>query len=189
MKRFKNISIIITLALVLIISAQTGAQQSISSDQLAALTLKIMTFDRNLEKRAGGQLVIGILYNEQDQGHAKGLESAFSNYKDKKVNGLAFKVVPHAFIDMEELKSWMASENVSVLYLSPSLLGMAGSVHQSAVQNECLTFGGNRLFPEAGTGLGLDQVNGKATIFISLDRVKKEGVDFSSDLLKMAKLI
>ncbi len=165
------------------------ANQSVSSDTVAVLTLKVLTFDRNLEARSGGKVVIGLIYSDADLGHAEELKSSFDAYKGKKINGLDHDTVIKKYDGEENLAKWLDEKGVSVLYLSPSLLPEAETLHGLSVPKKCMTLGASRVFPEKGTSMGFDEKDGKPLIVIRLERSREEGVDFAANLLKMAEII
>ena len=145
-------------------------------------------FDRNLAARAGGEVVIGIIYKADEKAWADGLSKSFAAYSDKKVNGLPVKVLLHQFVDANELGTWMGSAKVSTALVSSGLSDQAGAIHKAAAERKCLTIG-DGAFPGKGGALGFAIEAGKPKIVIHRQRSKDEGVDFSADLLQIAKVL
>ena len=76
------------LMLAVILGPGPARADDLPPDLTAALTLKVLTFDRNLAARAGDEVVVGLLYPEGDKGWAENLQKGFAGYQDKKVSGL-----------------------------------------------------------------------------------------------------
>ncbi len=186
-----NLRLVVVMATLAALGAAAGAaaEQSLPADLTAALTLKVLTFDRNLTERAQGEVLVAVVYAEADAGYADDLKKGFEAFADKKVNGLSVRCVTHKFVDLAELSGWMETQKVCVLFLSPGMLGQAAQLHGLAVEKKCLTAGGDARFPEKGTALGFEIADGKPKIVVHLNRSKEEGVNFAATLLQMARVI
>ncbi len=183
---------IVTAAVVtilILLQSAAAQEQPLKSDLTAMLTLKVLTFDRNLAERSGSEIVVGILYTDADKTYAKELKAAFDSLKGKKVNGIPFKAVSHQFLDSDEVTGWMKSENISVLFISPKLLGKCSGIQELAAEKKCLTAGPSSRFPETCTSLGFEISGGKPRIVIHRKRSQQEGVDFSASLLQIARVL
>lgn len=187
MKKWYGAAVGVLLGLALL---PLGAHaQALPPDMTAMLTLKVLTFDRNLAARAGGGIVIGVVHKAGEGAWAEGLRKSFSAYADKKVNGLSVSVQVHQYVDAAELGNWMAANRVSTVVCSPGLTDQAGAIHGAAVSKRCLTIGSSGAFASGGGAMGFELEAGKPRIVIHRQRSKDEGVDFSADLLQIAKVL
>ena len=187
MKNWLGVALGLLLGLLLAMPAAVRAQ-SLPPDMTAMLTLKVLTFDRNLAARAGGGIVIGVVFKAGESAAAEALRKSFAAYADKRVNGLAVTVQVHQFVDATELGTWMGSAHVTAVVVSDGLNDQAGAIHKAAAEHRCLTIGSGA-FVNGGGGLGFALEAGKPRIIIHRLRSKEEGVDFSADLLQIAKVL
>lgn len=190
MRRKRLLGTLAALALVLAGTAPLAlAEPALPTDITAMLTLKVLTFDRNLEQRAGAEVVVALVYAEGDEGFADSLAKSFEGYSDKKINGIPFSVTKHAYADLAGLSAWADSAKPAVIFLSPGMKGETGSIHGLASTKKIMTAGPDGDFPAKGASLGFEVADGKPKIVINRDKSTEEGVDFSANLLSIAKVL
>lgn len=156
--------------------------------------LKALSFDRNLRARVGNgdEIVLGIVFqtkfrkslNVKDQAE-KFLEQSAGN----KIGDIPFRIVTLELEDLSSLKTTLLKEKITVLYITPlravnieELVFICRSFHITSitgVPNYC----------EAGVAVSVGSKGGSPLIIINQEAAETEGADFSSQLLKLAKII
>jgi hypothetical protein len=164
----------------------------ISCDIQFDLTLKILTFDRNLRARVGEDLVIGIVYDGDDP-----TSSQVKMEMDRAVDESPFKAVDRipirkAFLDISQSTNWtadLAKSGVNLVYLAPlrdqALIRMLGICRKMKIT----TVASLPDYPGRGATIGFEPSGGKPVIVINLRTAEFEGADFSSRLLTIAKVL
>ena len=156
-----------------------------------SLLLKILTFDRNLKNRSGDTLEIGIVFqslfrtslNIKNQ-----FEAEIEASQIKELNQIPIKYV---FIDIigEDMETAITRNNIDVLYLAPVRAVKIEEISEICKTNKILSFSSVPEYCEKGFAVSIDQIGDKPQIVINLAAAKQSGIEFSSQLLKIVKLI
>ena len=175
-----------------LISPLTGEEIPVPLDLQAKLLLKILTFDRNLEKRADSAVVVGIVYNPENTDSKKAkseFSKALEKYSDKKVKGLPVSQIGLKYSSWAGLLDNIKSYNVSVLYVTSGNSDNLKGVLKASRADSVLTVTGVPKYVEEGVSIGFGLKENKPEIIVNLSSAEAEGADFSSQLLKLAKVI
>jgi len=154
------------------------------------LLLKVAAYDRNLPARARGVVRIVVLV-KRDHGRSKLVaEQALRALADKTAGGLPTELALHTFGDGPNLAERVQSGRVSILYLAPGfasreLLTIARSLAGLNVHSA----GAVADFAQTAVAIGFDLVSGKPKLLVNLRRAREQGVDLSSQVLKLAKVL
>jgi len=190
--KIKILSAIVTL-LVLLGTSPLGAEVSqLPFDLQATLLLKILAFDRNLEKRVDSTVVVGIMYDAESEESEKAKSEfcqALENYLEKKVKGFAISYRNLEYTSPSDLSAKMKSYDITVLYVTPGNADNLEDLIRASQKNSVLTASCVAEYVEKGVSVGLGLKNNKPQITINLPSAQAEGCDFSSQLLKLAKVI
>jgi len=156
------------------------------------ILLKVLTYDRNFEKKVGDTLVIGILYDSQDDDSEK-IKEKVSDVLDS-LSGKTVKDVPFTYVDLDynskkSQKNSIESKKVDVLYLAPGGIGHLKSIVQISQEYKILTITGVPDYVKRGISVGIGLKDKKPEIWINLGSTKAEGSDFTANLLKLCKVI
>ncbi len=160
----------------------------IRPDQQALLLLKVVSYDRE-RSRAPGEpsFRIGVVY---DEGHPASVRAA--ERMMEAITHLGAKVrldgaeVEAVLLPAAELEEGLERDQPDVLYVAASSEGPLGRILATARAYRLTTFTGSDELYERGVGVGLLARGGRARLAIDLARVREEGADFSSSLLKVA---
>jgi len=106
----------------------------------------------------------------------------------KKVQNIPIRVVS-IDIDTEYLEYTIERENIDVLYLTQLRAVEIGDIAKLSRKKQIVTLTGIPDYVKAGVAVGVDIKEEQPQILINLPASKAEGVDFSSQLLKLAKVI
>ncbi len=173
-----------------VLSAQAYAPAK--ADQQFAYIAKVLTFDRNLKVRAGDGIVIGILYQD---GHKRSrlameqLERSIDQSPLRRIRGLPFRYVPIRMVNGKVSAIELTRHSVDVLYVTP-----LSGVDIRGVAETCREFGvtswtGVSSYVEAGLAVAVVESGGKPQVVVNLPAARAEGANFSSQLLKLARVV
>lgn len=154
------------------------------------LLLKVAGHDRNLPARARGTVRLLILTKREDSQSKNVGEQAARALSGKDVKGMPTEIVTQMFSDGPTLTERVRDGHVSILYAAPGfgpreLLTIARSLAGLSV----LSSGALAHFVETAVALGFDLVGGKPKLLINVRRAREQGVDLSSQVIKLAKVI
>ena len=155
----------------------------IFSDLLLVLILKILTYDQELETKAGEDIMLGIVYPPDMMSYAGSLKSEFDALKEADV-----RVSGHPFDTALIPESELPSSNGWIAWL------VLSSSHDRllAVSSSARKFNALTMTTRAGLvdpfSLGLSLEGNKITIYRCDDCLKSENINLSAQFLKITKL-
>jgi hypothetical protein len=177
------------LVLPLPVLAQTTA---LSADQQIALLMKILTYDRQFEKKAKGQVLVGVVYLESDQTSLAALEGigqALFAAKTKKVKTLGLGFLKLAYTTTGEMEKIIKEKGVNVLYVTPGFNAkQLSELIRISQANQMTSTTGFTDYVDKGIAVGVGMERNKPQIVINLPASKSEGSEFDAQLLQMAKV-
>jgi len=178
----------------------SGAQPAKSSPQYALtparqyeLFQKILTFDRSWKKRNLAELNLAILYEKDYEFSCLIKDEFVAAVKDRaQIEGLPVRLTEMA---VEEVSLWtqlLSQEKIFFLYIAP--LKPASQKNQLkkilALCNEfkVATFTGETQYVDLGVAIGLGVAEQKPQVIINLQAARKQGLELSSQLLRMSSI-
>jgi hypothetical protein len=105
------------------------------------------------------------------------------------VQGLPFSVVKHAYESPEKLKAIVAERGVDILLICEGLEADLGAVKDLSRGQKLLTVAAKEPYMQRGLSIGVFVEGEKLAIVVNLSATSQEGVSFSSDLLRLARVI
>jgi hypothetical protein len=156
-----------------------------------ALLLKVLTADRNLPARSPGGLAIGIVYERNTAASREAASQAAAEIERENAAREGLPVM-YGLVDVSDpaaLAPGLAALHPSVLYVAPlagldvkriSALSRAGKIRTAT---------GVPGFVEAGLAVGFEPGPDGVRILINAEAARAEGADFSSKVLKLARLV
>ena len=184
---------ILVIGLILLLGGALSAQEmEIPVDAQVPLFLKILTFDRNLKNRVGDEIVLGVVYQEKfrtslnvkDQ-----VEQYLKGLPETRIDEVPLRWVCIPLGSPKDLKTTLEKEKVDIVYISPL---RAVDVESLAAITRSLGIASMTGVPEycrMGIAISIGSKGGSPLININLPAAQAEGIDFSSRLLKLAKVI
>ena len=157
----------------------------------ALLFSKILTFDRTLVQRAGERIDVIVLYQDGNITSRDAAEQLVAAFRKAGVNSIGnqpirFKLI--AFEDIETVPAVLKEHAADVVYVAPVravrvelLLRAAGRVAP--------VLAGSREYVAKGAAIGLELRNSKPHILVNLDAAREQGMELSSQLLKLAEVV
>lgn len=168
-----------------------GQKVPVPVKQQYSLLTKILTFDRTLKERASDSIVIAILYQVQYDASRQVKTSfveAIESSPVERVRGLPINFisfdVSYGLPSAEEL----VDRDVTVLYVAPLRGVKLSEITELARASQATTVTGVADYVDAGLAFGILTDGAKPIIHVNLTAAKEEGANFSSQLLKLAKV-
>lgn len=172
--------------------ARAQAEMAVTADRQVPLLLKILTYDRQLEVKAGDQLVIGIVSSPTSLASAKArgdVEMALHSYLGKTVKKLPLDYYWQDYTNAEKLTTWIKAKHISVLYISPGTEKSLTAILKVSQDNDVTSITGVPDYVEKGVSVGIGERQAKPQILINLTSSKLEGSEFDASLLRIATII
>lgn len=156
------------------------------------LFLKILTFDRNLKERVGDEIVIAIFYqgkfkrslNVRDQ-----LVKVTDESPIKEIEDIPIRYVSIDISEKTDLAKALSKNKVDILYITPLRALRIKTITNVSRAKKIMTLASVPDYVESGLSVGIGIKGEKPLIIINLPAAKAEGVNFDSELLKLAKVV
>jgi hypothetical protein len=161
---------------------------ALSVERQVPILFKILTYDRNFEKKAGAELVIGIVYDPSNLDSAKAtteLGNALYQSKDKTVKQLPVKYYTIEYVNNAALEAFVKEKGISVLYLAPGNTRNLTNILQLSQELRLTTLTGVPDYVRRGAAVGLAQGADRPQILVNLQSTRNEGSDFEASFLSM----
>jgi hypothetical protein len=154
------------------------------------LLLKVAGYDKNLPARARGVVRVLVLLRRGNAQSGYVGQQALRALGGKSLKGLPVEGSDATFADGPELTRLVRERGISVLYAAPGFAGSdLPSIAKALGGVSVLSAGALARFVEDGVVLSFDLVGGKPKLLIHLRRAREQGVELSSQVLKLAKVI
>jgi hypothetical protein len=173
-------------------AALTGNQPApVSAPNQFQLVLKVLTAERNRPLGTRPTLAIGIVYQRKSP-DSRDVKDRFAAEIGKGAANDRAPAVRFGLIDVSnpaDLASQVARTNPDILYVSPLPGFDLGPIVSLSRARKILTFTGVPAYVRSGLSVGFSSEPGEARILINRKASRAEGADFSSKLLKLARVI
>ena len=156
------------------------------------ILVKILNFDRNLPERAGGRLVVGVLFQSRYRTSANVAREVCRTLLDLPAGALGALGISCVTIDLDAgsaLDSALQRNGVQVLYVSPLRAVSLDDVTAVSRAARITTLTGVPRYVETGLAIGLDMKGERPEIVINLAASRAEGADLTAHLLKLARVV
>lgn len=187
----KNISVFLLLFFVMLYSASRAQEMPLPAEEQLNVLLKALTFDRNLKEHRGERLTIGIVYHGSFKKSLQAKDEmieAFKTIPIKEIFGHSLHVVPIG-LHLISLEEAVATQDVGILYITPLDSYDIQKISELSRRKGVITLCGVPQYSEQGIAVTVGRKGETPQIIINLDAARAEGADFSSQLLKMAKIV
>ena len=160
------------------------------SARIATIIARALSYERTLPARMGPALVLGIVYADGDAASETDRDTwstAFAGLDGVKVNGAPLQLTTLAWGSGAGAE--LLGRGVDVVLVCEGLDGALSEIADFTAANHLLSVGAVRAYVDGRCTLGVFDVDGKPRITINLAVAEREGVKFSSRLLKLADVI
>jgi hypothetical protein len=175
---------------VLLVLARPARAEPLTPEREALILTRALTYDGRLKARAGAQLVVGVIdsASRAGSGVSAGMTRAFRALSKVKVQGMPLDTETLVYSNAQALAAALQSRGIDVLYVCPGLEAELAAIIEVARQRQVLTVASRPGFVSRGLSLGVFPIDERPTILVNLPASRAEGVEFSSDLLRLAKV-
>ena len=157
------------------------------------LLFKILTFDRKLGERApGNDIVIAIVFQPGYRASVAARDQvldALVEMKDSTISGHPVHWLALEMSDVVSLKQSMIRFRVDVIYVTPLRGVELDPIKAIARAAGITTFTGVPRYVERGLALGVGVARERPQIIVNLGAARAEGSDFTSQLLRVSKVL
>lgn len=171
--------------------SQNAQEMPIPIDVQYKLFSKILTYERNL-KEDNDEILIGIIYQDLFRTSLLTKNEFIENFNksaQKSIDNIPIHCKTISLNSEKELIETLESSEIDILYVTPLRSFNLKTIVQESRKNKILTMSGVPEYIEAGLSVGIGISGNNPQILINLPASKAEGANFSSKLLKIAKII
>jgi len=189
--RFWKRNLLATLVLGMIAGSARG-QQDVPPERQVLILARVLSYDDEINSRTGDDVTVAVVAkpgNAGSEAMSAGMLKAFKAIGSIKVQGMPLKVVGVNFTGGGALGSAISGQGIDVLYVCAGLEADLPAIIDTTRKNHVLSIGSREDHITRGLAVGVLAMDGKPTIIVNLGASKAEGAAFSSDLLRLAKVI
>ena len=181
------------LLLVFVLSSQISFGQRVKAPINLQLRIipKILSLEKNLAQSTEKYFIISILYSKEQRNSAQVFESFTKSVNEL---GIAIKdkeatVIPFDISSKGSFRSFVKDNKIKLLYITPIRGIDISEITKICKEEGVLTITGVEEYSINQVSVVLSLEDNKLQIMINQKSSKQEGADFSSRLLRIAKLI
>src|SRR5580765_4541518 len=181
--------------LAVLLGGSSARAQEMAAPAAIQVTLlfKILTFDRRMGTRPPGQvIVIAVVFQS---GYRASLVAknqvveALEAMEHSTISGHPVRWVAVELKDGDQLRLALIHERTDVVYVTPLRGVELDPIVRTARASSMTTFTGVPLYVEQGLALGVGIVRERPQIIVNLPATRAEGSDFTSQLLRVSRVI
>lgn len=154
------------------------------------LLFKILKFERSLNQEPDKQITLAICYQNlyRESLNIKEQCEIYLSQNKPVINKTQVSVI-YINLNKESLERRIKEENVDLLYILPIRAYDLKKITEISDKYDVLTITSNEEYSKSGISIAFSLVGNKPQILINTKTSKREGADFSSQLLKLVKII
>lgn len=174
------------------LTGSLAAEMEVPMEVQFHLFLKIATFDRNLTTRVGDEIVVAVLYQSRYRASLNAKDEFLRVMGESSVKLFDGIPVTSVSLDVQEfsdLEQMLLDHAVDAVYITPLRAVELGRVTDITRKLQIMSLTGVPLYVEQGASAGVEIRGERPEIIINLSAARAEGVDFSSQLLNLARVI
>lgn len=180
------------VAAVLVVSMGGRAEAAGLEEKSAPIIARAMAYDYNLKTRAGSTITVAVLYKSGDSSSEASADrwlEALRTLESVTIQGARLKVIKLSFSGGEKLTSDGQGREVDVLLVGDGLNGDISTISKVSRAQDWLTVGTRERHTRDGLAMAVFNEGGRNVISVNLPASNAEGVNFASDLLRLARVI
>lgn len=170
------------VALLAALAAHAGEERK------ATILARAFSYDYSLKERAGKSVGLAVVHKPGSD-NADEWVKAFKTLEGVTVQGLPLTVSKVAFEGADKLKAKIASDGLDIIFVCDGLESDLSTIKESVREKHVLSVGATEAMVQQGLTLGVFADGAKTVITVNLSAAGAEGVSFSSELLRLAKVI
>jgi hypothetical protein len=162
------------------------------TDVQVPLLLKALAYDRNVEEKARGDILVGLLYRPDDvesEAAARSVAKLIAGYPTQKISDLPvyYRLIPYE--DEAGLANIVREEWVDVVYIAPGLRASLSEILRVTAEGKVLSMTGVTSYVLDGVTMGIEKPGNRAEMIINLASAQNEGSRFSGQFLSLCNVI
>jgi hypothetical protein len=189
----RRIKIIVALSCFALLVPASPANADVPPSKQAALLLRILAYDRNLNYRPHNKKTIRVVVVD-----AVGVAESLAVQADMVaalkditrttvVAGLSVEILRIPF--STHFEKDVAATGVAAVYLCPGLGDVIDEIVPITRKLSILSFSDSETYVKHGTSVGLLRRGSRATILVNLTNARAEGSDFDPEILSFFEVI
>jgi hypothetical protein len=155
------------------------------------LMLKVATYDKNLQQRAGDAVRIAVLIKVADADSVRSGAQALKTLSVVgDVAGMPLERTSVSYSDGPALARVIRDSRISIVYVTPGFDEENLDVIARALDGvSVLSAGAHGKYASRGVVLGFDLIGGKPKLLVNLELAKRQHVELSSSVLKLMRVV
>lgn len=183
----RPLPVLLTLGLLAVApSLVARAETTVPLELQVDLMRRVVRFERGFAGRAGEQVKL-LLVAPGRGAVAPQLGKALEAVKE--IAGKPIQVSTHRFSTAADLKGAVTREGAQIVYLPPGLLAETPAIAAALGGVPVITVCTDGDQVEHGAVLGFELVSARPKIVLNLGQARRQGLDFNSDLFRLARVI
>lgn len=177
--------------LVLFQFAARAQEMVLPSGLQVQIFLKAMTFDRNLKKRSGDRIVVGVLYQKEYRESVVAQERIIASGQSaeaREISSIPLEFIPVELPSQPDLRQILKELDIDVLYIVPLRAVDVGGLLDVTRSMQVVTVTGVPEYVERGVSMGFGVKGEKPLILVNLNASRLEGAEFTAQFLKLTKI-
>ena len=167
-------------------------QLEVPADRQVLILSRALSYDSELKTRAGRDLQVGVLSkpgHTASEAMATAMLKAFRVILNVKVQGLTLGVRALSYTTPAALAAAVIAQGIDVIYVCAGLDQDLPAIVEVTRKRHIVSLASNEAQVTRGLALGVFAVESRPTIVVNLVAARNEGASFSSELLRVAKVI
>ena len=156
------------------------------------LLIKLLSFDRSINKQTKEEIVVGVLFQTAYRSSRQTkmeIENLIASPAFKKLNGVTLWYKFLNIDDPLDMQSFFTKNKLDIIYIAPLRAFDIHAIVKGADLSHILTLTGVPEYVESGIAVGIGLRGDQPQILINLDESRRQGANFSSKLLGLARII
>jgi uncharacterized protein DUF4154 len=178
------------LPLLMLLPLPSVAQtMTVEADRQVQILMKVLTYDRQFEAKAGPMLTIGIVYVAADPDSVKAADqigTTLKGYSDKPIKKIPFTFKMIEYTTPAAVEQKVKAEGIDLLYVAPGNTKNLVDLIRISQQHKITTATGVLDYVGKGVAIGVGIERDKPRIHINVASSKSEGSEFDASLLQIA---
>jgi len=165
---------------------------AVPAERQVTIIFKVLTYDRQLEARAGAELVVGIVHDPTDKDSATAadeIQTTLFKFAGKTVRSLPIKYFLIEYSKPADAEAFIKAKNINMLYVTPGLSKNLPEILKIAQTHHIPTVTGVPEYVRRGVSLGIGLRQDQPQILINLASSRAEGIEFDASLLRIATIV
>jgi hypothetical protein len=176
----------------LLIAAPVHSQLEVPPDRQVLVLTRALSYDSDLKTRVGSDITLAVLSkagNASSEASAATIMKAFRVLSNVKVQGLPLITRALSYTSGAALSGAVAAQGIDAIYVCPGLDSDLAAIIDVCRKRHVVSFASREEQVTRGLSLGVFPIDSRPTIVLNLPAAKSEGASFSSELLRVAKVL